>query len=108
MRIFSKIALIFIFSFTISHANDRVDLDIRLEPKSKKNFYSLKLNLENKDSVLFGDITYKIVRSENELFVDEYYDTKLHSLSSKKSSRGCFCDLAQLFCEVSSDCPQNK
>ena len=86
MRIFSKIALIFIFSFTISHANDRVDLDIRLEPKSKKNFYSLKLNLESKESVLFGDNTYKIVRSENELFVDEYYDTKLHSLSSKKSS----------------------
>ena len=66
-------------------AENRIDLDLRLEPKNEKNFYLLKESFINKKVILFEGNTYKIVRSQNELFVDEYYDTVLQSLFKKKS-----------------------
>ena len=85
-NIFLKILLIVLFSSFNSNAEDRIDLDLRLEPKSEKDFYLLKKNFSKKKSIELGKKSYKITRSENELFVDEYYDTKLFSLFTKKAS----------------------
>jgi len=67
-------------------AEKRIDLDLRLEPKNVKDFYLLKENFINKKLIKLEETSYKIIRSQNELFVDEYYDTKLHSLFLKKAS----------------------
>ena len=85
-NIFFKVLLMFILSSVTFGAENRIDLDLRLEPKNEKNFYLLKESFINKKVILFEGNTYKIVRSQNELFVDEYYDTKLHSLFKKKAS----------------------
>ena len=76
----------FILSSVTFGAENRIDLDLRLEPKNEKNFYLLKESFINKKVILFEGNTYKIVRSQNELFVDEYYDTVLQSLFKKKAS----------------------
>ena len=75
----------FILSSVTFGTENRIDLDLRLEPKNEKNFYLLKESFINKKVILFEGNTYKIVRSQNELFIDEYYDTKLHSLFSCSS-----------------------
>ena len=84
-HIFLKILLIVLFSSFNSNAEDRIDLDLRLEPKNEKDFYLLKKNFIKKKSIKLGEKSYKITRSENELFVDEYYDTKLFSFSIFRS-----------------------
>jgi len=86
-----KKLILILFSLTIfliseAKAEQRIDLDLRLVPKNEKNFYLLKDNFINKEFIKIGKNTYKILRSQNELFVDEYYDTKLHSLFFKKAS----------------------
>jgi len=86
MNIFLKVFLMFILSSVTFGAENRIDLDLRLEPKNEKNFYLLKGSFINKKVILFEGNTYKIVRSQNELFVDEYYDTVLQSLFNKKAS----------------------
>ena len=85
-NIFFKVLLMFILSSVTFGAENRIDLDLRLEPKNEKNFYLLKESFINKKVILFEGNTYKIVRSQNELFVDEYYDTVLQSLFKKKAS----------------------
>ena len=85
-NIFFKVFLMFILSSVTFGAENRIDLDLRLEPKNEKNFYLLKESFINKKVILFEGNTYKIVRSQNELFVDEYYDTVLQSLFKKKAS----------------------
>ena len=85
-NIFFKVLLMFILSSVTFGAENRIDLDLRLEPKNEKNFYLLKESFINKKVILFEGNTYKIVRSQNELFVDEYYDTVLQSLFNKKAS----------------------
>jgi len=85
-NIFFRALLILVLSQVASGAEDRIDLDLRLEPKNEKNFYLLKENFESKDVIKIEGNEYKIVRSQNELFVDDYYDTKLHSLLKKKAS----------------------
>ena len=85
-NIFFKVFLMFILSSATFGAEDRIDLDLRLEPKNEKNFYLLKESFINKKVILFEGNTYKIIRSQNELFVDEYYDTVLQSLFKKKAS----------------------
>ena len=83
---FFKIILIF-FVFSVNlNAENRVDLDLRLEPIKENNFYLLKESFNNKKVIKLGEEEYKIVRSENELFVDEYYDTKLHTLLKNEAS----------------------
>tara|TARA_Y100001970_G_scaffold283584_1_gene399089 strand:- start:16436 stop:17359 length:924 start_codon:yes stop_codon:yes gene_type:complete len=71
---------IIIFLASEINAQQRIDLDLRLVPKKEKNFYLLKKNFINKKSIKIGEDVYKITRSKNELFIDEYYDTRLHSL----------------------------
>ena len=89
MRIFKsflfKTLLLLILSST-AFAEKRIDLDLRLKPKSEKNFYLFREHFINKDVISINEHTYKIVRSQNELFVDEYYDSVLHSLLNKKAS----------------------
>ena len=85
-NIFFKVLLMFILSSVTFGAENRIDLDLRLEPKNEKNFYLLKENFINKDVISIDANAYKIVRSRNELFVDEYYDTVLQSLFKKKAS----------------------
>ena len=85
-NIFFKVFLMCILSSVTFGAENRIDLDLRLEPKNEKNFYLLKESFINKKVILFEGNTYKIVRSQNELFVDEYYDTVLQSLFKKKAS----------------------
>jgi len=83
---FFKILLIF-FIFSVNlNAENRIDLDLRLEPLKKENFYLLKESFNNKKIIKLGEKDYKIVRSENELFVDEYYDTALHTLLKNEAS----------------------
>ena len=90
MRIFKnflfKTLLVLILSSTTLEAAKRVDFDLRLEPKSEKYFYLLKDSFSNKEVIVLAGNTYKIVKSQNELFFDEYYDTILHSLFKKKAS----------------------
>ena len=76
----------FILSSVTFGSENRIDLDLRLEPKNEKNFYLLKENFINKKVISFKKNTYKIVRSQNELFIDEYYDTATQSLFKNKSS----------------------
>ena len=85
-NIFFKILLVLVLSSVDSGAENRIDLDLRLEPKNEKDFYLLKESFNNKKAISFNENTYKITRSQNELFIDEYYDTKLHSLLKKKAS----------------------
>ena len=85
-NIFFKILLVFILFPTVSEAENRIDLDLRLVPKSEKQFYLLKENFNNKKIFLINGKEYKILRSQNEVFVDDNYDTKLHSLLRKKAS----------------------
>ena len=75
-----------ILILTSAIANDRIDLDLRLEPKEKNSFYLLKETFKNKKVIEIAGVRYVIVRSPNELFIDEYYDTSLHSLLEKNAS----------------------
>ncbi|MAF20964.1 MAG: hypothetical protein CMI55_04865 [Parcubacteria group bacterium] len=78
--------LFLFFSSFVYSAQDRVDLDLRFEPKNKNYFYLLKENFNNKKQIQLGKNIYNVIKSENEIFIDEYYDTKLHSLYKKKAS----------------------
>ena len=87
-KLFLMNFLLFVF-YPVAHGaqeGERIDYDLRLEPVKSHYFYLLKEKFKKKEKININNTEYSIAESLNELFIDDYYDTKLLTLVHKKSS----------------------
>ena len=80
------LSLVFLTNYSYAVASDRVDLDIRYSSNSFSNFSSLLDQLSNMKSIEVNNKTYSIEYSNNEVFIDNYFDTISLTLLNRENS----------------------